>query len=191
MKKYPRLNVYDFETWKHQENLNLMVKVATALEVTNGGVPLTVIGDKYVVGYMSDETTGKALEERVQQCLKGSCTDEIAKLVGVSGRTPNQIKLEGEDTQKPADTVNGGNELVNSGSGTDAALKTIKVPLFGEISIGNLSLPVLTVLFGVLDGFNPCAMWTLIFLIGLMLGMENKTRMWILGSAFIAASAGI
>ena len=44
---------------------------------------------------------------------------------------------------------------------------------------------------GVLDGFNPCAMWVLLFLISLLLGMENKKRMWILGSAFIVASASV
>jgi hypothetical protein len=32
-------------------------------------------------------------------------------------------------------------------------------------------------------------MWTLLFLISLLLGMENRKRMWILGITFIAASA--
>jgi hypothetical protein len=42
---------------------------------------------------------------------------------------------------------------------------------------------------GALDGFNPCAMWALLFLISLLIGMENKKRMWIFGSTFIIASA--
>jgi cytochrome c biogenesis protein CcdA len=42
---------------------------------------------------------------------------------------------------------------------------------------------------GSLDGFNPCAMWALLFLITLLLGMENRKRMWILGIAFIITSA--
>lgn len=67
----------------------------------------------------------------------------------------------------------------------------ISVPLIGDVSIKKLSLPVLTVIIGALDGFNPCAMWTLVFLIGLLLGMEDKRRMWILGITFIAASAGV
>ena len=44
---------------------------------------------------------------------------------------------------------------------------------------------------GILDGFNPCAMWTLVFLISLLLGMKDKKRMWILGTTFIIASAGV
>jgi hypothetical protein len=44
---------------------------------------------------------------------------------------------------------------------------------------------------GILDGFNPCAMWTLLFLISLLLGMKDRKKMWILGSAFIVASASV
>ena len=65
----------------------------------------------------------------------------------------------------------------------------ISVPLFGEVEIKSLSLPVLTIIIGALDGFNPCAMWVLLFLISLLLGMEDKKRMWILGSVFIVSSA--
>jgi len=42
---------------------------------------------------------------------------------------------------------------------------------------------------GILDGFNPCALWTLLFLLSLLLGMASRVRMWILGSTFIVASA--
>lgn len=68
---------------------------------------------------------------------------------------------------------------------------TITVPVFGEIKTKNLSLPLFTILLGALDGFNPCAMWTLLFLISLLLGMKDRKRMWILGSAFIVASASV
>jgi len=67
----------------------------------------------------------------------------------------------------------------------------IKVPILGEVEIKKFSLPILTILLGILDGFNPCAMWTLLFLISLLLGMKNRKRMWLLGSAFIVASAAV
>ena len=65
----------------------------------------------------------------------------------------------------------------------------INLPIIGEIETRDFSLPVLTVLIAGLDGFNPCAMWVLLFLISLLLGMEDKKRMWILGTAFIVSSA--
>lgn len=65
----------------------------------------------------------------------------------------------------------------------------IHIPFLGEINLKQLSLPFLTIIMGLLDGFNPCAMWVLLFLISLLFGMENKKRMWFLGSIFIFTSA--
>ncbi|MFH2062271.1 MAG: hypothetical protein ABIJ43_04775 [Candidatus Beckwithbacteria bacterium] len=65
----------------------------------------------------------------------------------------------------------------------------IKLPFLGEKDWRLVSLPVLTFLIALVDGFNPCAMWTLLFLISLLLGMKDRKRMWILGLAFIFASS--
>lgn len=70
-----------------------------------------------------------------------------------------------------------------------AAPQEVSVPLLGKIRTADFSLPVLTVMLGALDGFNPCAMWVLVFLIGLLVGMQDRLRMWTLGTAFIAGSA--
>jgi glutaredoxin len=64
----------------------------------------------------------------------------------------------------------------------------IKVPLLGKINWKTMSLPVLTLVIAAVDGFNPCAMWTLLFLISLLLGLKDKRRMWLLGISFILAS---
>ncbi|PLX28941.1 hypothetical protein C0581_00505 [Candidatus Parcubacteria bacterium] len=64
----------------------------------------------------------------------------------------------------------------------------ISIPVLGRIDATSFSLPILTVVLGLLDGFNPCAMWALLFLITLLLGMKDKKRMWILGSIFILSS---
>lgn len=67
----------------------------------------------------------------------------------------------------------------------------LELPIFGEVSIAKVSLPLLTIMLAAVDGFNPCAMWTLLFLIGLLVGLRNRFRMWVLGSAFIVASAAV
>ncbi len=64
----------------------------------------------------------------------------------------------------------------------------IKYPLIGEINLSKLSLPVLTVVVAALDGFNPCAMWVLLFLIALLINVKSRKRMWLVGGTFIAAS---
>jgi glutaredoxin len=65
----------------------------------------------------------------------------------------------------------------------------VRLPLVGEVRTANLSLPALTALLAAADGFNPCAMWVLVFLLGLLAGMKDRARMWLLGIAFVAASA--
>jgi len=67
--------------------------------------------------------------------------------------------------------------------------EVLRLPLVGELRTANLSLPALTVLLAAVDGFNPCAMWVLVFLLGLLAGMKDRARMWVLGIAFVAASA--
>ena len=64
----------------------------------------------------------------------------------------------------------------------------IKIPIFGEIDISKMSLFTLTVIFGALDGLNPCAMWVLIFLITLLINTRSRKRMWLVGGIFILAS---
>ena len=82
-----------------------------------------------------------------------------------------------------------GSEVVEETNHVGCDDNRITVPVIGEIDPKTFSLPLLSVILGLLDGFNPCAMWSLLFLISLLLGMKDRKRMWILGSAFIITSA--
>ena len=50
---------------------------------------------------------------------------------------------------------------------------------------------VIAILIGLVDGFNPCAMWVLIFLITMLFDYPSKKKMWILGCTFLFTSAFI
>ncbi len=161
-KEFPDLEIKKFEVGKNQDNLALMIKVGQELKIDVGSVPLTVIGRKVFVGYLDDETSGKMIKEAVVDCFENTCPDQIIKIIQ-EGATPVEQLAELKEK--------------------------ITLPVFGEVDPKTISLPLLSVVIGGLDGFNPCAMWILIFLISLLLGMKNRKRMWILGGAFIAASA--
>ena len=66
---------------------------------------------------------------------------------------------------------------------------TYKIPILGNINAKKISLSFLAVVLGLIDGFNPCAMWILLFLINMLIGMKNKKRRWILGITFLLTSA--
>jgi thiol-disulfide isomerase/thioredoxin len=160
----PRLRVHYLEVSHDARNRAALAEVVRRLAIEDPGVPLALVGDAPLVGYGNDQTSGAVLRRMVGYCLANPCPDTVAPLVGASG------------------------------SGTGAAppqrvAPSISVPLLGEIRPTDLSLPVLTIVLGALDGFNPCAMWVLVFLIGLLLGMQDRLRMWTLGAAFIAGTA--
>ncbi|MFA6777836.1 MAG: hypothetical protein WCR80_05315, partial [Bacilli bacterium] len=65
---------------------------------------------------------------------------------------------------------------------------SFNVPVVGEFNPKTVSLPLLSMIMGVVDGFNPCALWILIFLITMLFNMKNRKKMWILGLTFITTS---
>ncbi len=64
----------------------------------------------------------------------------------------------------------------------------INLPWGGSLDIASFSLPALTVIIGLLDGFNPCAMWALVFLLSLLINTKDRRRIWIVGGTFILIS---
>lgn len=170
--KYSNLRVMDYEVWNNAENRAFLQKAGAALGVDISGVPFTVIGERAIVGYFNEATTGVEIEQAAVACLSNDCPDPLADIL--SGEKP-------EPSEKTAKPESNGSIIP----------KSVNVPLFGTVQTEHLSLPIFTIILGALDGFNPCAMWTLIFLIGLLVGMKDRKRMWVLGSAFIVASAAV
>jgi len=162
--KYENLEVHSYEITRSAENAELLKKVGEDMNADVRGVPFTVIGEQYFVGWYSEETTGKSIEEAVKCVMENHCLDIVGSLS--TPVTPNP----------PSESNN-------------TIPDKISLPLLGEIETKNVSLPVLTVIIAALDGFNPCAMWVLIFLISLLFEMKDKKKMWIFGGVFIAASA--
>jgi hypothetical protein len=71
---------------------------------------------------------------------------------------------------------------------TDAEGARIGLPLLGEIDPSRYSLLALTALMGLSDGFNPCAMWVLVYLISLIAGIQERRKIWWLVGTFVLAS---
>lgn len=174
-----RFALYEFEIYHSRENALLMQKAAQALGVDAGGVPFLIIGDKHFIGFARG-ITDEQIASRINECLQNGCPDSIAAIVGVSAPEPAALAPDSEPPQE-----NKTNEI------GETKEKMISLPFLGEIDALSFSLPVLAIVMGALDGFNPCAMWVLLFLISLLLGIEDRKRMWILGSAFIIAPASV
>ncbi len=160
-----RTAIRDYEINNDALGREYFIKVVEALRVRDPGVPFILIGDWAVIGYRSDEWTGTAIQAQVARCLSQACQDNVAAI------------LAGKPAASPIRVDEGG-----------LLPETFKLPLIGEVTTATLSLPALTVVLGAIDGFNPCAMWALVFLLGLLMGTKDRERMWILGLTFLFGS---
>ena len=68
---------------------------------------------------------------------------------------------------------------------------SVNIPLLGTINMKGASIPIIAVVLGFIDGFNPCAMWILLFLINMLFGMKNKKKAFILGGTFLLVSGAV
>ena len=132
------LNIYYFEVWHSNENAQIMEKVKKELNADVKGVPFTIIGDKYYVGFSSP--IGDTIENKIKEYIDSEKTNEIS------------------------------------------------IPILGKVNIKDVSIPLVAIILGFIDGFNPCAMWILLFLINMLFGLKNKKKSWILGLTFLLIS---
>jgi len=64
--------------------------------------------------------------------------------------------------------------------------EAIRTKWFGELRVMDLGLPLFTFVIGLLDGFNPCSMWVLLFMLSLLAGLANRPKMLLIAGTFVA-----
>ena len=62
------------------------------------------------------------------------------------------------------------------------------IPLLGDVDIKDVSIGLVAIVLGFIDGFNPCVMWVLLFLINMLIGMNDRKKMLIIGFVFLLTS---
>ena len=168
---YLELNVVKYEVWYDEENALLLQKVEDAFDVKRSGVPTTVIGDTIITGY--GENTGAKIKRAIEYYIDNPYVDQVVKIKdGTFDKT--SLKEESKFEKQEAES--------------DEEM-SVDVPVVGNVNLKNVSLMTAAVVIGLIDGFNPCAMWVLLFLISVLIGMKNRKRMWILGLTFLITSA--
>lgn len=164
---YDYLNIYEYEVTRNKENSDLLEDVKTRLNSDSKYVPFTVIGEDYFVGWNTNN--------------KDKITDKIENYNYEQRNIVYEVinGIEGDPIE--------GDKDKEEGEGTSE----FTVPILGKINAKKVSLPLVAAIIGFIDGFNPCAMWVLIFLISMLMGMKNKKRMWSLGLTFLVSSAAV
>ena len=157
-----KADLKEFEVIKNQKNAELLQQVAEALKIQISGVPFTVVGNRSMIGYSDDQTSGAELMKIIRDQTLAPKPDLVA-------------------------LIQSGKKVLSADTG--AAIKTFKIPFIGLVNARSVSLPILTVVIGILDSLNPCAMWVLLFLIGVLFKVQVRSRQWLMGWVFLGASA--
>ncbi|HVL10982.1 MAG TPA: hypothetical protein VM529_00350 [Gemmata sp.] len=144
-----------------------------------GTVPAFFYGKQLAMGYRGDETTGKRLEEVLiyyRDALQKQVDDRRKSpslpllLLGWPGQPESELDLELEIPPPPPEP------------------ETADLPWWGTVKAEDVSLPVLTMVLGGLDSFNPCAFFVLLILLGLMMRSGSRGRMLLVGGVFVLVS---
>ena len=163
------IKVYKYEVGHNEENNKILSKVRELMNESGSLLPFTVIGTTTFTGFSDIQRV------QIEKAINEYQTEPYCDKVGLyMGRTTEDSGCEGKiepEKEKKESKMN--------------------LPLIGEVDVKSFSLPVIAIAIGLVDGFNPCAMWVLIFLLSILIGMKNRKKMWILGLTFIATSAGV
>ena len=138
-----KINIYTYEVTENTTNNHNMEEIKKYFNVTSEGVPFTIIGDTYIMGYT--ESYNSKFTSTIDTYLNNSTLDE------------NNYSL----------------------------------PILGSVNVKSTSLFLITLVLGLIDGFNPCAMWILLLLINMAISMKDRKKMILIGLTFIITSGVI
>ena len=161
------IKLYEYEIYKNKDNANKLRDIIDILDTNESGLPFLIIGNNVITGYAKN-VTDERIRNTVNYYQNKRFKDEVGIYLGVV-----------EDDFEEYDEKIIYQETIDD-IGISSNLKNIisKSPLF-----------LSAILIGLVDGFNPCAMWILLFLISMLFDVKNKKRKWTLGLVFIISSA--
>lgn len=156
---YPGITLIEQDIWLDRAALKLLLDLLATHGETLAGTPTVLLGDHLWIGL--DDLSLVEIEAAIEGCLDRGCPDAMTRLDGqVVPQTP-----------PPA-----------------AADELLKLPLLGAVDPRGVSLPLATVILGLLDSVNPCAFFVLLFLLSLMVHAHSRARMLTVGVVFVTFS---
>jgi len=167
---YPNLDI-QYVLLDEKENQPIFKKVVNKYGLS-GGVPVTIIGDEYIVGYNNEMGTGRQIKKRINECSTQSCESFLDEEFGL----------------EPIKGTFSGEKIQDSEKEEHDDHKTIQA--FGrEICLEeNGSLCFLGGVLGLADGVNPCMFSVLMFLMVYLMGIGSSKKALKAGVAFIVTT---
>jgi hypothetical protein len=152
------------EIYEHPQNRGEFERLAAKVGITPQSVPTFMWCGQHYTGYTSDQVTGRFLLSGLADCYReyyGALPAGVAKQAATAAKPRMEQTAQGQP---------------------------IELPWFGSLDPTGYSLPVLAVVLGGLDAFNPCAFFILLFLLSLLVNTRSRGRMLLVGGLFVVIS---
>ena len=140
--------------------------------------PITVIGRRFVVGYLGEENTGRQIIRLLEQERGKGTIDELKK---------DEKKETASAELLGACPVDEEDLACEEGIEEEVAEYVVTLPVVGSIDLAGLALPTLAVVLGTADGFNPCAMWALVAFLTALAQVGSLVKMVQFAGVFVLA----
>jgi len=160
--RYAELEIREFEVFRTDAHHQLFIALSIAHGIEPGSVPTTFVGGRAWVG------DGPQIRREMERTIRG----EIADLRG----TREEV-----DPADPGPEALGIADLQNDNE--------INIPLIGTVDLGVQPLIVTTLLVAFIDGLNPCSLWVLTLLLGLVIHSGSRGRIALVGITFLTTTA--
>jgi glutaredoxin len=153
------------------------------LALANGvwppGVPaFAVDGRLLAMGFDDEAHAGRAIVAMLDAAA-------LAHAIADAGEAARRPASAGEDAGASAAG------RANAATPAPPSVQAVDSALFGSLSASRLGLPLFTLALGLLDGFNPCAMWVLLFLLSVLVRLQDRRRMAFVAGTFVFVSAAV
>lgn len=169
--------IIEYKIDENDSDKEFFNKTAEKLKLVKG-TPIIYINERIIQGYNTPNTTGK---EIIKEIENGKKKENILTLT--------EFLEKGNFTNVGKDgaicEVNGVCEVPKSDKEV-----IVNIPFINQsVNLTNYSLPLMAIILGTIDGFNPCAMWVLILFLTALIAVGNRVQMGRVAGLFIMAEA--
>jgi len=165
----PAITIREDDVTADPEALARLRAIAESVGQTVVNVPSFYVRGTLIVGFSGREITGR----RIEALLDGEAAPAAVEPDGAGVCSVE----EGAAPCPP-----------ESPGGAKKAPEEVEVPLLGRLSARVLGLPLFTIAIGLVDGFNPCAMWVLLFLLSFLVNLHDRKKMLLIAGVFVLVS---
>ena len=158
----------DFKIKKYnieeEENKVIFNSFKSRYGLISGAYPSIFIGDNYLIG---NKAILNNLEKELSSCEKDDCPCSVSTKSSITASVPQAKEITAEDSE------------------------VLKLPLVGQIDFSSMPMYVTTSIIAFVDGFNPCSLWLITFLISIVIYSRSRKKIIIVGGTFLIITGAV